>query len=384
MAQRVTFGVIGGYGGTGKAVVSELWKSGPGEILIGGRDLAKAKALAAEFNGRVSAAQVDALQPRSLDDFCGRSSVVINCAAPTVVVQDSVAQAALRSRCHYVDPGGFSFVKQRLLRQGRQIADLGLCFVLSAGWIPGLTEVLPLYAAGQARTVMETIESVAMYFGDSSEWSSNALRDGIWYTRHTGHHRLGYFQRGKWVAAPMSKSYPRADLGARLSSGRFCLCSTPELDAVGGKLRDCDFFGYAYLAGFRVVLAGALLRLLPLPTSLGVRLMRTILQSARLAVGGFIAVHVSGRAQERNQVFQVETIYDEGRQYWANGLLPAAAARIISENKQLKKGVHYLADAVDPVAVVTELRKSGLEATENFCPVPAVEPDARHQARAGS
>ena len=374
MAQRVTFGVIGGYGGTGKAVVSELWRSSQGEILIGGRDLAKARTLAAEFDGRVSAAQVDALQPGSLDDFCSRCSVLVNCAAPTVVVQDGAAQAALRSRCHYVDPGGFSFVKQRLLPQTSQIADLGLSFILSAGWVPGLTEVLPLYAAAKARTTRETIETVSMYFGDSSVWSSNALRDGVWYTRHTGHSRLGYFRRGKWVAAPMSASYPRVDLGARLGAGRFCLCSTPELEAVGSKLRDCAFFGYAYLAGFGVVLAGAVLRLFPLPTSLGIRLMRTILQSARLPVGGFIAARVSGGAQGRSRVFHVEAIYDEGRQYWANGLVPAVAARMVAESKQVESGVHYLAEAVDPLAFVTELRRSGLDATENFGPEPALEP----------
>lgn len=371
MAQRVTFGVIGGYGGTGEAVVSELWRSSQGEILVGGRDLLKAKTLAAEFDGRVSAAQVDALQPRSLDDFCSRCSVVVNCSAPTVVVQDGVAQAALRSRCHYVDPGGFSFLKQRLLPRARQIADLGLSFILSAGWVPGLTEVLPLCAAAQARTRMETIESVSMYFGDSSVWSSNALRDGVWYTRHTGHHRLGYLQRGKWVAAPISASYPRVDLGARLGAGRFCLCSTPELDEAGSKLSDCDFLGYAYLAGFRVVLAGALLRLFPLPTGLAVRLMRTILQSARLPVGGFIAARVSGGAQGRSQVFHVEAIYDEGRQYWANGLVPAVAARMVAESKQVESGVHYLAEAVDPLAFMAELRKAGLDISEGFSPSAA-------------
>jgi hypothetical protein len=100
--------------------------------------------------------------------------------------------------------------------------------------------------------------------------------------------------------------------------------------------------------------------------------MRTTLQSARLPVGGFIAAHVSGRAQGRSQVFRVEAIYEEDRQYWANGLAPAAAARMIAESRQIEKGVHYLADAVAPVAFVTELRKSGLEAAENFGPAPAV------------
>jgi hypothetical protein len=69
MTRTVTFGIVGGYGATGRVIVSELSKSCAGEILIGGRDLAKAKILAAEFDNRVSSAQLDILDPHSLDEF---------------------------------------------------------------------------------------------------------------------------------------------------------------------------------------------------------------------------------------------------------------------------------------------------------------------------
>ena len=75
---RATFGIVGGYGATGSAVASELSKSSDGEMLIGGRDLAKAQALAAQLNGRASAAQLDILDARSLDGFCSRCSTVVN------------------------------------------------------------------------------------------------------------------------------------------------------------------------------------------------------------------------------------------------------------------------------------------------------------------
>ncbi len=75
MSQTITFGIVGGYGASGRVVVSELWKTCNGELLIGGRDLAKGKALAAEFESRVSAAHLDVLDARSLDDFCSRCSI---------------------------------------------------------------------------------------------------------------------------------------------------------------------------------------------------------------------------------------------------------------------------------------------------------------------
>jgi saccharopine dehydrogenase-like NADP-dependent oxidoreductase len=78
LSRRITFGVVGGYGATGSAVVSELRKSSNGEVAIAGRDSAKAKALAAQFDGGVSASAVDVLDDRALDAFCQRCSIIIN------------------------------------------------------------------------------------------------------------------------------------------------------------------------------------------------------------------------------------------------------------------------------------------------------------------
>src|SRR5271169_2926909 len=106
MSRTFTFGIVGGYGATGRMVASELWKSCEGEIRVGGRDLAKGKALAAEFNNRVSAAYLDILDAHALDDFCSQCSIILNCAGPVMELQDRVAQAAFRRRCHYIDAAG--------------------------------------------------------------------------------------------------------------------------------------------------------------------------------------------------------------------------------------------------------------------------------------
>ena len=126
MSQTVHFGIVGGYGATGRMVVSELWKSCPGEIRIGGRDLARGKALAATFDGRVSAVQLDVLDAPSLDRFCSDCSIIVHCGGPVMRLQDRVAQAARQRRCHYVDLAGLALVKERLLPHTQEVADLGL------------------------------------------------------------------------------------------------------------------------------------------------------------------------------------------------------------------------------------------------------------------
>ena len=104
MQRSAIFGVIGGSGCTGKAVAEELRRSPTDRaILIGGRDLAKLHAVAAELGAAVSAIKLDVRDPRSLEEFCGRCSVVVNCGGPVSELQDMVAQAALRTQSHY-DP----------------------------------------------------------------------------------------------------------------------------------------------------------------------------------------------------------------------------------------------------------------------------------------
>jgi hypothetical protein len=366
MSRTVTFGIVGGYGATGRIVASEFWKSCDGEILVGGRDLAKGKALAAEFDKRASAAHLDILDAHSLDEFCSRCSIIVNCAGPVMELQDRVAQAAFRRRCHYIDAAGMSFVKQRMLPHSREIEELGLSFVISAGWMPGLSELLPVYADAQARARMDTIESLMVYFGDSGEWSANALRDAVWFIRQLGLRSPGYFRKGEWTRAKTSEAFRRVNLGDPIGLGRFVMFSTPELSEVGRRFNDYDVFIYTYLSGYRTALATTLMALVPLPERLSVRLLRNVFRRNRLPVDGFVAARMVGRSQGRSLAMTVQIVYKERRDYWIHGLVLATVARIVSESKGVQAGVHFLADAVDPIAFMAELRKAGVEQTENF------------------
>jgi len=366
MNERLTFGIVGGCGATGRAAASEIWKSGDGDIVIGGRDLAKGRAFAAQFDHRVSAAQVDVLDACSMDSFCNACSIIVNCGGPVMALQDRAAQSAFRTRCHYVDIAGLSFVKEGMLAHGREIADRGLSFVVSAGWQPGITEFLPVYAHAQARTRMETIESTSVYFGDSGDWSAAAFQDIAWYLRRNGLVNPAFVRKGERVRVKMLQASASVDLRGRVGRRRFTLFSMSEPDEVGRRLKDCDVFIHAQMPGILATMAAALVALVPLPRSLGAPLLHHTFRRSSLPVGGFVVVRVLGQSRGRQQTLSAEIFYDEQRDYWINGLVVATVARMISEGRGVQSGLHFLADAVDPLAFMAELQRAGVGLTECF------------------
>jgi hypothetical protein len=368
MTRTTRFGVVGGYGATGRAAVQELRKSCDGEILIGGRDLKKGQALAAQLDGRVSAAQVDVLDDASLDRFCDGCSVVVNCGGPVMLLQDRVAQAAFRRRCHYVDVAGLSVVKEGMLAHAPEVADLGLSFVMSAGWLPGLTELLPVYTHAQARAKMDAVESLTVYLGDSGEWSDSAFVDMAWYLRQTGLRGANYFRKGQQVRARLRQAFTKVEPSSRVGRRRFVMAPTPELDEVGRRLDDCEFFTYTYVPRLRTVIVASLVALLPMPVGFAARLLRSSFPKNPLPVGGFVVAVALGESHGRRGTFTAQVVYDHHREYWTNGLVVATVARMISEGKGVKRGVHFLTDAVDAVGFLAELRQAGVEQTETFDP----------------
>jgi saccharopine dehydrogenase (NAD+, L-lysine forming) len=362
----VNFGIVGGYGATGKAVVSELLKSGDGEVLVGGRDRQKLNAAAAEFGGGVSTACVDVLDAESLDQFCSRCSLIINCAGPVNLLQDRVAHAALRACCHYVDPASLTFVKERMLPHAQQITDLGLSFVISSGWMPGITELLPVHAYLQAKTQMDSIESVDVYFSDSGEWSDNALRDAAFYIHKIGFPKPGSFQKGVRISCKLSEATRKIDLGDGIGHRQFSLVSMAELDEVGRRLRDCSFSTYSYLSGAGTTAAALMIALLPLSERLGTRLMRGIFRRNQLPVGGFVVAHVAGRVKGGRAMLKSRIVFETGREYWINAVALATVARMVSAKKAVRSGVHFLTEAIEPTALMTELRKARVEQSEIF------------------
>jgi len=365
MQRSATFGVIGGSGSIGKAVAKELRRSTDRPILIGGRNLAKLNDVVEEVGAAVSVMRLDVRDPRSVEEFCGRCSVVVNCGGPVSELRDMVARAALRTRSHYVDVAGLTLVPEAMMPHDQEISDLGLAYVISAGWLPGMTELLPAYSLAVSKTRMDRILSLTTYFGDSGEWSNSAMRDIVWYLCKFGRRRPKYIRNGEWVRAKLTETLIEKDLGDPIGRCLFSISCLPEMAVLIGRLT-CDGRAYTYLPSRSAALVASLIALVPLPMEFAIRRIRKALLAESLPVGGFSVVEVHGRSEACEVTHRYQVSFEKGREYWINGVVAATVARLISDGGTVKTGVRFLTEAVDPITFMQELRKAGVSPMESF------------------
>jgi hypothetical protein len=168
-------GVVGGYGAVGRAAVAQLVQSGAGPVVVAGRHPELAAEILADFPD-VAAERLDLGDPAALAAFCSRCRVAAG--------------------ADYVDAGGDDVVHDLLA--GGPLAGTA---VLSAGMLPGLTGLLPralaansaaggagpaarltAFAGGEdvftVAAAVDYVESLRNGFGRSNAaWRGGACRD---------------------------------------------------------------------------------------------------------------------------------------------------------------------------------------------------------------
>src|SRR5262249_35206158 len=194
----LTVAIVGASGGVGRVVAESLAAAerATPALLLGGRDLAPAQALATELGGGAQAAACDVFDTASLAGFCERADVVVNCAGPYTRVLDRVARAAHAAGAHYVDPGGGAATHRRLEPPAPEIAAGSRSFVLNAGLIEGGTGLIAWYASAVAEAAFDEVSSLDLYFGDVEEWSPAASEDIL--ADAFDDEALGWYGGGAW------------------------------------------------------------------------------------------------------------------------------------------------------------------------------------------
>ena len=145
--------VVGGYGVFGERLARLLLRDGH-QVTVAGRDLAKAKALAAQLG--CSAQQID--RKGDLAALAGQD-VVVDAAGPFQMQGEDpwrLVRAAIRERVHYLDLSDSADFCTRVSVMDREAKAAGVCVISGLSTVPALSSAaVHALAGGQTPRVID-------------------------------------------------------------------------------------------------------------------------------------------------------------------------------------------------------------------------------------
>lgn len=359
VADKGKIAVLGGSGDIGRVVCAELARLGSYGLVVAGRNLERAEALAATLPTGTEVRRFD-VGTESGDAFRD-CALIVNCTGPSWRTGPLAAAMALHAGAHLVDVGGYSLLMGELAGRGGELEAAGRSFVLSAGWMPGLSEVFVRHALERAEGAHGPAESVVLYCGARDTWSLTSAEDMVWHV--FSELRFGWFERGVWSGRPVWAACGTVTLpvlpDARqqvtwmynapsrpLAEERRDLSLRIGLVLVGPRCRFALAFSRLFLSRRRktaaAMLHGAIRR-----------------DAERRGPMGLLHAEVRSRS---GRTFRLTLA--EARNHWITGLSAAHAAHAVMQGLA-RPGVHYLGEAVPARAFMESLAARGVACTED-------------------
>lgn len=357
--RRKTVGIIGGYGRIGAFAVKELFETTNSHIIVAGRDLEKAKNISESLGTRVSIRYVDIFQSDTLDAICQDCGIIISCAGPSTVILDRIANACLRHDCHYIDLGGYDVCHNLLKDKNEDIRKRRLTFLISAGWIPGISGIFPKYVASIASSLFETVDSLKVYYGGRERWSYGSCRDMVWAIFEDF---TGIFKYGKWVKknilmSPRIAKLPHP-LGIQVVFPLFNNQSRSFAEEKKYRLF-AEYVGsgeHSILTGFVTIYIKTFMK--KKKEKAAQILMKAIEKNWRHR-GSIGMVYVVAKGKQNNKKRQIRASIFTRENHCLTGIVPAITAKMLMENKIPANGSYYLCEAVNADYFMKQIAERG-------------------------
>lgn len=351
-----TISIIGGYGATGAVVTKKLSEESDFIINIAGRDLQKAKKLASEIGKNTTATQVNIFNKKELIQLCQTSFIIVNCAGPSSVIQDKIAQIALKECCNYVDVGGYEFTYDKLKINNEHIFKKDLSCILSAGWIPGVPEIMARYSDCEAKKVLDSRESMTIFYGDRNIWSENGLTDTIQYIKKNATRDMLFFKKGKAqhnLGVGFAKYFTLPFNNNRVLG---FMQMIPELKQFASELSHYKKVkSYLVLFGWFTFLSMMQIKFLTRKQSRSNSILRKAYEKEiKKGILGVSIVEIKGKKGDLSHTLQYGIINKGG--YEMTGLSCAAAVLQVA-NGEARKGINYLPELINPEIFIKTLEK---------------------------
>jgi saccharopine dehydrogenase (NAD+, L-lysine-forming) len=240
--------VVGGYGNAGRSIVELVLRHTDRPVVVAGRSLARAEALASSLaDPRVGAARADATDPASLGRLlAGAEALVV--AAGTSDTWRVTAQAALAAGCHQFDIQIGSAKNVGLRGLDARAREVGVCLVTDCGFHPGVPAAMVRAVAsdrpGLARAVVSSW--IAVDWAALGAFSDSTVAEMV---AEFADYRYEAFVEGRWAAPRGTRSvvFP-----APVGRQRVAAMGLDEMRAVTSALPGLREAGF-YVGGFPAV-----------------------------------------------------------------------------------------------------------------------------------
>jgi saccharopine dehydrogenase (NAD+, L-lysine-forming) len=159
--------VLGGCGAVGSVAVKTLAQSGVfSEVVIGDANIERARQMAQELGGGVTAVACNAKDEPSVKQAIRGSDVVLNCVGPFYTTVKPILAAVMDSGINYVDVCDDVDVTIDLLDMDEAVKQTGIAALIGMGSSPGMTNVIAKFAA---TALLDTTDSVDIFHTHGGE-----------------------------------------------------------------------------------------------------------------------------------------------------------------------------------------------------------------------
>lgn len=375
--------ILGGYGNTGRLIaqllVEELQDI---RIIIAGRNLGKAKDLAAKLNRRaaesvVSSRFIDIAQPNSLLNGITDVDLVVN-AASTIQHTGQILRTLLQHPVDYLDTHLSSPEKLAILQRNHTaIKDAGLCYVTDGGFHPGIPAALIRYADME----LDELTQANIYGALRIDWAAIEASRSTWveFIREFRDYQMLTLRDGQWQKWSFWKS-SSFDFGSpfgRLGCVPMVLEELKEASRQIPQLRESGFF----ISGFNPIMDNFLLPIIMvgasiLPTkwySPLIWLLQIGFRFNRPPFGVKLVADCQGAKMGKPANLQIAVAHEDG--YWLTAVPVVATIMQLLYGTIREPGLHLQANLVEPQEFIDTLQKLDIlvEKTtsyENYQPEP--------------
>lgn len=362
--------ILGGYGQTGRLLARHLLEQTGVDIILAGRSVEKAQALAAQLNlefngGRVSARQADAASRESLLDAL-RGTDFLLVAAPTTHHAATVIRAALDAGVDYLDVQ-LDAGKLAVLRSlAPEIERTGRCFITEAGFHPGLPAALVLYAAAHLDRLDSAIVGGYLNMGHDLPYTDAV--DELMETFQ--HYQAQVYHNGSWTK-PNSYAVRKLNFGGEIGVRSGYSMYFEELGALPQKIPTLRELGF-YIAGVHWFVDWVITLIVMVGLKLAPR--RGIRPMGKLMWWGMqnfskppyiVALKVEAEGEKDGKPARVETTVSHPDGYELTAIPVVACLMQVLDGSARKPGLWMMGHLAEPERLLRDMERMGVRVSRS-------------------